>query len=151
LPSWLRNYVRNHACETDLAGGQCIGDAEILTHRTDQRGQYDNAPRKREGKPAEVEVSTMRGAISKADASRRRQGRYPATPADVARAGIRYATAGDLREKGFAVIHTCGPKGEANGHVSVIWPDTNPLDKQDPDWPAPVQEAFAACFTEQEG
>jgi hypothetical protein len=35
-------------------------------------------------------------------------------------AGVRYATAGDLREKGFAVIHTCGRKGEAYGHVSVV-------------------------------
>jgi len=75
----------------------------------------------------------------------------PAHPADVELAGVRYAMAGDLREKGFAVIHTCGRKGEANGHVSVVWPDTSPLDEADPAWPAPVQEAFASCFTEQEG
>ena len=150
LPTWLRNWVRNHTCEKDLDGGPCIGDAEILTHHTELRGQYPNAPRERNGKPAEVEVSMMRGAISKAEACSRRNGGNPAASADVARAGIRYATAGDLREAGFAVIHTCMPKGEGYGHVSVIWPAANPLDEQDPDWPAPVQEAFAACFTEQE-
>jgi hypothetical protein len=69
---------------------------------------------------------------------------------DVEQAGVRYARAGDLREKGFAVIHSCGRKGEAYGHVSVVWPDADPLDQPDPAWPAPVQEAFASCFTEQE-
>lgn len=148
LPSWLRNYVRNHACKTDLAGGQCIGDGEILTHHTPERGQYFNAPRT---DPAEVEVSMYRGAISKFEACTRRNGGSPEAPEDVARAGIRRARAGDLREKGFAVIHTCGKRGEAYGHVSVVWPDTNPLDEPDPAWPAAVQKAFAACFTEQEG
>jgi hypothetical protein len=64
---------------------------------------------------------------------------------------VRYARAGDLRERGFAVIHTCGRKGEAYGHVSVVWPDTDPLDQPDAAWPAAVQEAFTSCFTEQEG
>jgi hypothetical protein len=68
----------------------------------------------------------------------------------VEQAGVRHARTGDLREKGFAVIHTCGRKGEAYGHVSVVWPDTDPLDQPDPAWPEPVQEVFASCFTEQE-
>jgi hypothetical protein len=29
----------------DLGGGQCIGDDEMLTHHTKQRGQYIDAPR----------------------------------------------------------------------------------------------------------
>jgi hypothetical protein len=150
LPSWLRNWVRNHACETDLAGGQCIGAAEILTHQTEQRGQYFNAPKERDGKPAEVEVSVMRDKLTRAQACAQRQGGTAAHPAEVEKAGVRYAVAGNLREKGFAVIHTCGKKGEAYGHVSVVWPDANPLDEPDPVWPVAVQEAFAACFTEQE-
>ena len=71
--------------------------------------------------------------------------------ADVAKAGIRYTTAGDLRQAGFGVIHTPGLKGEGYGHVSAVWPAANPLDEHECEWPAPVQEAFRTCFTEQEG
>lgn len=98
----------------------------------------------------EVELSVMRGRLGKAEACARRNGGRAAAPEDVAAAGVRYGTAGDLRSAGLAVIHTSGRKGEANGHVSVVWPDANPLDEQDPAWPAQVQEAFAACFTEAE-
>lgn len=96
-------------------------------------------------------MSVMRGKLTKAQACAQRNRGVPAHPADVERAGVRYARAGELRERGFAVIHTCGRKGEAYGHVSVVWPDTDPLDQPDPAWPVPVQEAFASCFTEQEG
>jgi hypothetical protein len=93
----------------------------------------------------------MRGALTRAEACKRRNRNTPAAPADVVRAGVRYTTAGALRGAGFAVIHTCGRKGHDDPHVSVIWPSSNPLDEQERDWPVPVQEAFAACFTEQEG
>ena len=144
-----QTWVRKNACPNDLEGGQCIVDDEILTHHTKRRGQYIHAPRPEI--PDEAEVSVMRGRLTKAQASAQRNRGVPAHPADVGRAGVRYARAGDLREKGFAVIHTCGRKGEAYGHVSVVWPDANRLDAQDRDWPVSVQEAFAACFTEQEG
>jgi hypothetical protein len=149
VPPSPQTWVRRRACDVDLAGGQCIGNEEILTHHTKERGQYINAPRPEVAD--ELEVSVMRGALTKAQACVRRNGGKPVHPADIELAGIRYATADCLRGKGFAVIHTCGPKGEGNGHVSVVWPDANPLDEQDPDWPAPVQEAFDSCFTEQEG
>lgn len=131
----------------DLDGGQCIGGEEILTHHTEQRGQYKNAPDARR----EVELSIMRGRLTIAAACQQRNGGLPAPPADVERADVRYTTARRLREAGFAVIHTCGPKGEGYGHVSVVWPAANPLDGPNPNWPTPVQAAFAACFTEQEG
>lgn len=111
-PTWVRKY----ACQTDLSGGQCIANGEVLTHHTAKRHLYINAP-----------------------------------PTDVERASVRYTTAGDLRAAGFAVIHTCGRKGEGNGHVSVVWPADQPLDAPDPAWPAHVRKAFAACFTEGEG
>lgn len=149
MPQSSPSWVRKSACPIDLGGGQCIGDGEILTHHTKQRGQYINAPRPEI--PEEVEVSVMRGKLTKAQACAQRNRGVPAHPADVEKAGVHYARAGDLRRKGFAVIHTCGRKGEAYGHVSVVWPDTDPLDQPDPAWPAPVQEAFASCFTEQEG
>jgi len=142
-PTWVRKY----ACPTDLSGGQCIGDDEILTHHTPRRGQYVNAPRV----DIEVEVSMIRGRVDKAEACRRRNGGAPAHPVDVAAAGVRHTTAGTLRAAGFAVVHTCGRRGEGNPHVSAVWPAANPLDEPDPKWPEPVQEAFAACFTEEEG
>jgi hypothetical protein len=105
--------VRKAACPTDLTGGRCIGDGEVLTHHTAVRGLYNNAPR-----PdfEEDEVSVWRGAISKSEACRLRNRNQPVAPQDVARAGIRRATAGDLRAAGFAVVHTCGTKkGEQTG------------------------------------
>lgn len=147
MPQSLQTWVRRSACPTYLAGEQCIGDDEFLTHQTNQRGQYKSVP----DASMEVELSVIRGRLSTAAACQQRNGGRPPHPEDVRRAGVRHATAGRLREQGFAVIHTCGRKGEGYGHVSVVWPTTNPLDQPDPNWPTPVQEAFAACFTEQEG
>lgn len=148
MPQSPPTWVRKNACPTDLSGGQCIGDDEILTHHTSQRSQYNNAPRP---EVLEVELSVMRGKLTRAEACMRRNGGRPAHPADVQKAGVRYTTAEELRRAGFAVIHTPGRKGEGNGHVSVVWPPANPLDQPDPAWPPHVQEAFAACFTELEG
>src|ERR1700683_2178350 len=110
-----QSWVRSHACPTDLAGGRCIRDAETLTHHTPECGQYVNGPR---SKPDEDEVSVMRGALTKAQACSQRIGGGLAAPTDVAKAGIRYGRVGELRAAGFAVIHTCGRKGESYGHVS---------------------------------
>ena len=118
MPETSPTWVRKSACPTDLGGGQCIGDAEMLPHHTPQRGQYANAPQAEI--PLEREVSVMRGRLTKFDACKQRIGGEPAA-ADVARAAIRYAMAGDLRRAGFAVIHTCTRKlGEASGHISVV-------------------------------
>ena len=38
-------WVRKYACTTDLNGGQCIADDEVLTHHTSEKGSYNNAPR----------------------------------------------------------------------------------------------------------
>lgn len=142
-PSW----VRRHACSTDLGGGQCIGDAEVLTHHTKRRGDYNNAPRPH---IEESEVSVLRGKLTVAEASTQRNGGNRAPLSDIAAAGVRYTTAGELRAAGFAVIHTCGFRGEESAHVSVVWPDGKPLDDQNPNWPVTVQADFAACFTEGE-
>ena len=148
MPQSSPTWVRKNACPTDLSGNQCIDDAEILTHHAPESGQYTNVPRP---EMSEVELSVMRGKLTRAEACVRRNRGNPVAPQDVARAGVRYATAGDLRNAGFAIIHTCGRKGEGNGHVSVVCPDANPLDEQEPAWPPAVQEAFAACSTEEEG
>jgi hypothetical protein len=143
-PTW----VRKNACQADLKEGQCIADDEMLTHHTSQRGRYNSAPR---SEVMEVELSMMRGELTVAEACMRRNGGRPAHPSDVERADVRYTTAGKLRTAGFAVVHTCGRKGEGYGHVSVVWPASNPLDEPDPAWPPKVQEVFAACFTEGKG
>jgi hypothetical protein len=141
------SWVQKNACPTDLAGGQCISDDEILTHHTPERGQYANAPRL---SVLEDEISLIRGEIGIKEACSRRIGGGMPAPTDVAKAGVRYARAGDLRGAGFAVIHTCTRKGEDYGHVSAVWPDADPLNQQEKTWPPYVQKAFAACFTEQE-
>jgi hypothetical protein len=143
-PTW----VRKNACQKDLSGGPCIADGELLTHHTSQRGRYNDAPRP---EVMEVELSMMRGGLTVAEACMRRNGGRPAHPSDVERAGVRYTTAGELRSAGFAVIHTCGRKGEGYGHVSIVWPAANPLDEPDPAWPPDVRKAFAACFTGDKG
>jgi hypothetical protein len=148
MPESPPTWVRKNACQTDLGGGQCLADDEMLTHHTSQRDRYNDAPRP---EVMEVELSMMRGELTVAEACMRRNGGRPAHPSDVERAGVRYTTAGDLRSAGFAVIHTCGRKGEGYGHVSVVWPAANPLDEADPAWPPHVQEAFAACFTGDKG
>lgn len=60
----------------------------------------------------EVELSGTRGRLGKAEACARRNGGRAASPEDVAAAGVRYGTAGELRSAGLAVIHTSGRKGE---------------------------------------
>ena len=115
-------WVRKYACTTDLNGGQCIADDEVLTHHTSEKGSYNNAPRP---EVMEVELSMMRGKLTKAEACLRRNGGRPAHPADVERVGVRYTTAGELRDAGFAVIHTCGRRGRAmamyhsSGHLAA--------------------------------
>lgn len=88
----------------------------------------------------ETEISVRRGKLTVAQASVARNAGNPVHPDDAAAAGVRYTSAGDLREAGFAVIHTPGIKGEESGHVSIIWPSTNPLDEQDRAWPAENDE-----------
>jgi hypothetical protein len=148
MPQSWRTWVRKNACDTDRAGGQCIGDDEILTHHAWQRGKYKICP---DPEMCEVELSLMRGTLSVLEACQRRNQGNPVPPQDVVRASVRYTTAGTLRRAGFAVIHTCGRKGEGYGHVSAVWPPANPLEEPDPAWPPGVQEAFAACFTEDKG
>ena len=139
-----QSYVRKRACVVDRAGGQCIGDEEVLTQHAKVAGEYITA---RRTSPAEDELSLMRGELTVEQACRQRAGTRAVVQDDIDMAGVRYARAGDLRAAGLAVIHTCGLKGEGYGHVSVAWPASEPLDVQDPDWPPKVQRDFNACCT----
>jgi hypothetical protein len=77
MPESAPTWVRKYACPTDLSGGLCIADDEILTHHASRRGSYNNAPRP---DVMEVELSIMRGRLTTADACTRRNGGRPAHP-----------------------------------------------------------------------
>src|SRR5699024_9050539 len=58
---------------------------------------------------------------------------------------VRYARVGDLREAGFAVVHT--PGRVAGGvHCSVVFPSFDPLVEQAIPWPDKVSDEFDRCF-----
>ena len=71
------------------------------------------------------------------------------SPRKLERAGLRHTTAGRIRGAGFAVVHTPGAIKDGP-HVSIVWPDTNPLERQDIPWPDEVSARFDACFNEVE-
>jgi hypothetical protein len=71
-------------------------------------------------------------------------GRQPA-PRKLERAGIRRTTAGRLRAAGIAVVHTPGISKEGP-HVSIVWPDDAPLDRQDVPWPSEISSLLGACL-----
>lgn len=52
-----------------------------------------------------------------------------------------------LRDKGFAVVHTPG-RVRNPGHVSIVWPADDPLNRQDIPWPQDVVTAFNGCFND---
>lgn len=75
-------------------------------------------------------------------------GRTP-TESRLSRAGLRRTTAGRIRAAGFAVVHTPGLAKEGP-HVSIVWPDEDPLERQDVPWPDEISARFDACFNENE-
>jgi hypothetical protein len=117
----------------------------ILTQQS-WSGEYRSAPRE----DREKDLSMLRGELSVLEACEYVNVRGPLTEARVARAGVRYTTAGKLRAKGLAVVHTPG-RIKGGPHVSVVWPGDNPLDTQEVPWPPGVSAAFTACFNEGEG
>jgi hypothetical protein len=122
-----------------------VPDEMILTQQT-WNGEYRSGPRE----DREKDLSMLRGELSLVEACEYVNVRGPLTEARVARAGVRYTTAGRLRAKGLAVVHTPG-KIKDGPHVSVVWPDDNPLDNQVAPWPPGVSAGFEACFNEVEG
>lgn len=115
----------------------------ILTQQTWSDGEFRRGPRAYR----ETDVSMLRGRLSTLEACEYASVRGPLTEAALARAGVRYTTAGRLREKGLAVIHSPG-KIKDGPHVSVVWPDDNPLETQVAPWPPGVSELFEACFND---
>jgi hypothetical protein len=115
----------------------------VLTHHTKTRGRYVNAPRV----TTERELSLLRGRLTVQEATsyRVRRGGPKALEAAVRRSDVRYTTAGQLREAGFAVVHTPG-RTVGGAHISVVWPSDDPLVRQDIPWPDEVAGRFDSCF-----
>lgn len=57
----------------------------------------------------------------------------------------RHAEVVDLRAAGFAVVHTPGYVTD-RPHVSIVYPDTDPITTQTHDWPASSRIKFDNCF-----
>jgi hypothetical protein len=138
----MTSLLRDMACKPE----RCISDECWLTHHAWRAGEFKNHPRYDRG---EVEMSLLIGRLSVRAASEYRAiGRV--SDAQVGRADVRYATAGQLREAGLAVVHT---PGEILGgiHASAVWPTSDPLSYQEVPWPAWLPARFDACFNRGQG
>jgi hypothetical protein len=148
MPALEPHYVQDAACRCGLPPEECIPGDMVLTQQTWTAGTYRDGPR--EG--IETEVSMLRGRWTVKDACEYvRPSAKPLSEAKLARADVRYTTAQQLRDAGFAVVHTPGKKFPNGPHVSIVWPNENPLQNQTVPWPPKVSTAFAACFNGDEG
>lgn len=134
---------RSRLCDCPAGAVDCIEDAETLTQFALRAGDFRTAPRD----DREVDLSLLRGKQSTLEAARYVLRDDDPDPKRVARAGVRYSTAGALRKAGFAVVHTPGRIVEGT-HVSVIWPAEDPLEVQTVPWPPDMGRLLDACFNE---
>ena len=139
--------VRKNACKCGGSAVTCVGDEETLTQFAPSLTSIRTRPREVmwNGRP-ELSMSLLRGRLSQFEAFRYVMGREP-RQSETLRILARYTQAGCLRRAGFAVVHTPG-KNRTGVHVSVVWPNEDPLDRQDVPWPKGVPELFDGCFTE---
>lgn len=144
LDKW-KEFVRRHACTCGPPPQDCVKNDEVLTQYGKVGQDFRSAPRVEE--IGERALSMLRGRFAPAEAGRALRGRR-LSPQEAAAARARYVTAGRLREAGFAVVHTVARVTNPQ-HVSVVWPDTDPLNRQDAPWPSHVSAAFTACFNEE--
>lgn len=61
-------------------------------------------------------------------------------------AAVRYTKAGDLRARGFSVIHTPGRVGSQKSHVTIAWTTGASDAIASVPWPTSVTTAFDECF-----
>lgn len=124
----------------------CLPDETVLTHHTFHAGKYIEAPRYDQ----EREISLLTGKLAIEQASRYR--RRVITDRALESASVRYTSAGRLREEEFAVVHTpgrlLGRCGADLQHVSIVWSNDDPVNRQDIPWPPAVSERFVQCFNE---
>ena len=139
------NFVAKRACKCGPPPAECIAPTEVLT-QYGKAGDFRSSPNFETG---EVEMSLLRGLFTPHAAARTVRGSR-LSDAELTSAGARYTTAGRLRKAGFAVVHTPLSVKKPD-HVSVVWPDDDPLNRQDVPWPKPVVDAFNECFNDNMG
>lgn len=127
----------------------CIPDTAVLTQLTDRSGSFRNKPRY----ATERAVSLILGELARADAYyqvawKKTKGERPPVPENT---GVRYATAGALRAKGFTVVHAPGRRVADNPHVSVCITTSNWQTDQRIPWERDVTERFESCFNLKDG
>jgi hypothetical protein len=137
--------IRRAACKCGPPPDQCVPDEAFLTQHA-YNGKFRRAPRIER----EVDVSLLVGNDwSEASATRYILREREPSERQLAETTLRQTTAGALRRVGFAVVHTPG-KIKTKPHVSVIWPNSDPLVRQQVPWPPGVSDRFDACFTGNE-
>lgn len=134
------------ACRCGPPPEDCVLGDSVLTQQAWGAGKFRNAPRLER----ELGVSALIGEWSAEGATRYvLMGQSPTTK-QLSRAVVRLTTVGKLRSAGFAVVHT--PARVLRGaHVTVVWPDDDPLNRPDAAWPHEVSEQFDSCFNEGGG
>jgi len=131
--SWLWRA----ACRCGPDPSSCLNNDEIVTQWAPETGEFRRRPRPE----MEVEVSVLRGRLSAISAAER----IRVAEKKRTNSRVRYARVGDLREAGFAVVHT--PGRVAGGvHCSVVFPSFDPLVEQAIPWPDKVSDEFDRCF-----
>lgn len=144
MPEPDSTYVRKQACRATSTPWLCLPDETVLTHHTFNVDRFLEAPRY----DKEREVSLLTGELTAEEVSRYR--RRVITARALEAAAVRYTSAGRLRAEGFAVVHTpgrlLGRCGTASQHVSIVWPDDDPTNRQDIPWPPTVSKRFVRCF-----
>jgi hypothetical protein len=124
----------------------CVPDDTVLTQFGRKPELFRNAPRV----DRELGVSLLMGEQTVEEALRYVLQGNPPTRRQLSQAVTRLTGAGQLRNAGFAVVHTPG-RVRHGIHVSVVWPGEDPLNRQDIPWPGPVSGAFDSCFSEKRG
>ncbi|MGC5009302.1 hypothetical protein ACLQ2R_00920 [Streptosporangium sp. DT93] len=144
MPELDSTYMRTQACRATPTPWLCLPDELMLTHHTFRSDKYIEAPRY----DREREISLLTGKLSVEQASRYR--RRVTTARALELASVRHVSAGKLRVEGFAVVHTpgrfIGKCGVDLQHVSIVWPNDDPVNRQDIPWPQAVSERFVQCF-----
>jgi hypothetical protein len=123
-----------------------VPDETVLT----QFGWSTEAFRKAPRIDRELGVSLLVGEQSSEAALRYVLAGTAPSKRQLIQASRRLTKAGALRVAGFAVVHTPG-RVKGGIHVTVVWPGTEPLNRQDVPWPIAVSELFDTCFNDDRG
>lgn len=146
MSSQPNTRLLSQACRCGPPPEACVTDDTPLTQHAWKPTGFRTQPRVE----YEVDISLLRGNDWTAESASRYilRGEDP-DQRKLRRVALRQTTAGQLRAAGFGVVHT--PGRFRNGpHVSVVYPDSRPLEEHTIPWPPEVSERFVACFAGHE-